>query len=222
MDSPADFPLFVELPTELRLKIWQLTIPEPRVVPVRYNRSSRQYTSTGAPPVAAHICSESRTLFLESYTKLILSPKYESAVFVDFACDTIYFDHLDCSPDGDLSFDLAISPHRDRILKCAINSELWEILRVFRYDSLSEVKLMPNLKTIALVMSKNYEIGTPQRHMSEDGRQTILMESGATTVESGIRHIFWYVQTLKMDLKHSSETEKFWGDNLPHAQMWLW
>lgn len=222
MASLAEFPLFVELPTELRLKIWQLIIPEPRVVPVRYNRLFKQYTSTIEPPIAAQICSESRTLFLESYTKLILSPKYESAVFVNFACDTIYFDHFDCSPDGDLSFDLAISPHRDRILNCAISSELWEILRVFKYDSLSEVKLMPNLKTIALVMSKNYEIGTPQRQMSEEGRETILMESDATTVGSGILHTHWYVQTLKMDLKHNAETEKFWGDNLPHAQMWLW
>jgi len=93
---------------------------------------------------------------------------------------------------------------------------------VFRYDSLSEVKLMPNLKTIALVMSKNYEFGAPQRQLSEDGREMVLVDSDAMTVESGIRHIHWYVQTLKMDLKHNAETERSWGDNLPHAQMWLW
>src|SRR5437868_3062690 len=107
------FESFTNLPSELRIKIWKFGFPEPRVVPVRFNRASQQYTSTSAPPALVHACSQSRSIFLETYTKLILSPRYTSTVFIDFAHDTIFFDNLDCSPDGDLSYDLALSPHAD-------------------------------------------------------------------------------------------------------------
>src|SRR5436309_3339408 len=115
MDLSPVFTVFSSLPSELRIKIWRCAFPGPRVVPVRFQRSSNQYTSNSAPPSLLHVCSESRSLFLSAYTKLILSPKYDSAVFVNFKIDTIFFDNLDCSPDGDLSFDLARSPHSHRI-----------------------------------------------------------------------------------------------------------
>jgi hypothetical protein len=93
----------------------------------------------------------------------MLSPKYNSIVFVNFDIDTIFFDSLDCSPDGDLSLDIARSPHRDRILSCAIDSQVWEVLRVFKYDPLSEVTMMPNLRTIALVMQRDHDNGESQQ-----------------------------------------------------------
>ena len=152
MDPSSVFTLFVSLPSEIRIKIWRCSFPEPRVVPVRFHRSSGQYASNSAPPTLLHVNSESRSICLSTYTRLIISPKYESAVFVNFDIDTIFFDNLDCSPDGDLSLDLAKSPHRNKILSCAIDSQVWEVLRVFKYDSLSEVRMMPNLRTIALVI----------------------------------------------------------------------
>jgi hypothetical protein len=220
MDSPIAFTLFTSLPSELRIKIWKYSLPEPRVVPVRYNRAAKQYTSTTAPPALLHVCSESRSLFLSTYTKFVLSPKYDSAVFVDFERDHIFFDNLDCSPEGDLSLDLAKSPHRDRILSCAIDSQVWEILRVFKYDSLSEVKLMPNLRTIALVMPKDHDRGFHQRRVDEDGRENIFVEIDSATVGSEIRHVSLYVEGLRWELKHA--LEKHWTGNPPHVQMWLW
>jgi hypothetical protein len=220
MANLDEFKLFIALPFELRIKIWKHTFPEPRVVPVRYNRSAKQYTSNEAPPAILSVCSESRSIFLETYTKLILSPKYDSAVFVDFMQDTIFFDSLECSPDGDLSHDLVISPHRDQILCCAIDSQLWEVLRVFRYDSLSEVKLMRGLKTVALVMSKDYERGLHQRRVDDAGMEAMFVDIDPNTVGSEIRHVHWYVETLRWDVKHG--TERPWGDNPPNIQMWLW
>ncbi len=219
MDAYRTFELFTQLPVELRIKVWKHTFPEPRVLSVRFNRVTSQYTSTLAPPALVHVCSESRSLFLETYTKLILSPKYDSAVFIDFARDTLFFDTLDCSPDGDLSLDLASSPHRDRILYCAINSQLWEVLRVFRYDSLSEVRLMPNLKTVALVMSKDYDRGLHQRRVDVDGNQSIFVDADMNTVGGEIRHVHWYVESLRWELKQGLE---HWTVNPPHVQMWLW
>ncbi|KAH7311930.1 hypothetical protein BKA65DRAFT_517837 [Rhexocercosporidium sp. MPI-PUGE-AT-0058] len=212
------FHVFASLPSELRIKIWKCTFPEPRVVPVRFNRGSQQYTSTSAPPALVHACSQSRSIFLETYTKLILSPRYTSTVFVDFARDTIYFDNLDCSPDGDLSFDLALSPHADRILYCAIDAQLWEVLRVFKYDSLSEVKLMRNLKTVALVMAKDYDRGL-QRRGVDNGAHSLFIDVDDNTVGSEIRHVHWYVESLRWEMKHRQE--EFWDGNSPVIQMWL-
>ncbi|KAF8858807.1 hypothetical protein BDZ45DRAFT_386931 [Acephala macrosclerotiorum] len=220
MDAFNTFELFTQLPSELRIKIWKHTFPEPRVVSVRFNRAVSQYTSTSAPPALVHVCTESRSLFLETYTKLILSPKYDSAVFLDFTRDTLYFDSLDCSPDGDLSLDLASSPHRDRILYCAIDSQLWEVLRVFRYDSLSEVRLMPSLKTVALVMSRDHDRGLHQRTVDVDGHQSIFVDADTNTVGGEIRHVHWYVESLRWELKHGLEKHR--TINPPHVQMWLW
>jgi len=216
MDSEPQFHPFPRLPSELRIKIWKYTFPEPRVVPVRYNRAVQQYTSTSEPPALLHVCAESRSLFLDTYTNLILAPRYKSAIFVDFTCDTIFFDHIDCSPEGDLSLDLARSPHSNRILYCAIDAQLWEVLRVFKYDSLSEVKLMPNLKTIALVMSRDYDRGMQQRRTDEDGHTFIEVDS--TSVGSEIRHVGWYVESLRWELKHGLDSPL---NNPPHVQMWL-
>ncbi|KAK0105427.1 hypothetical protein ONS95_004204 [Cadophora gregata] len=209
---------FLTLPSELRIKIWKFGFPEPRVVPVRFNRASQQYTSTTAPPALAHACSQSRSIFLETYTKLVLSPRYTSTVFVDFARDTLFFDNLDCSPDGDLSYDLALSPHADQILNLAVDAQLWEVLRVFKYDSLSEVKLMRNLRTVALVMSKDYDRGL-QRRMDDDGTQSLFIDVDANTVGSEIRHVHWYVESLRWEMKNRQE--EYWDGNTPVIQMWL-
>jgi hypothetical protein len=218
MDFSPTFPLFGSLPSELRIKIWKHAFPKPRIVHVRYNRAVQQYTSKSRPPALLYVCVESRSLFLSTYTNLILSPRHESAVFIDFERDTLFFDHLDCSPDGDLSLDLARSPHSKRILRCAIDSQLWEVLRVFRYESLSEVKLMPNLKTIALVMSKDYERGTQHRITDPDGHGNIFMEVDSNIVGSEIRQVHWYVESIRWELKHGLENH--WNDP-PHVQMWL-
>ncbi|KAF4624892.1 hypothetical protein G7Y89_g13276 [Cudoniella acicularis] len=194
MSSLDTFSLFVELPLELRIKIWGNAFPEPRVVPVRYNRHQKQYTSDAAPPVLLHICTESRDIFLSTYEKLRLSQKYDSAIFVDFSCDTIFFDSLDCSPEGDLSYDLATSLQSHKILSCAIDSQVWEVLRVFRYDALSEVKLLRNLKTIALVLRQDFDRGLRETRSIHDGRETTYVEVASHTVGSEIRHVHCFTE----------------------------
>lgn len=42
MESTPSFPLFNNLPTELRVKVWEYSLPGPRVVPVRYSRAAKQ------------------------------------------------------------------------------------------------------------------------------------------------------------------------------------
>jgi hypothetical protein len=221
MANPRRFPRFTCLPSELRLRIWELSIPEARVVPVRFHRRFNQYVSDAAPPALLHVCSETRTLFLSTHTKLILSPKYDSAVFVNFAIDTIFFDSLDCSPEGDLSLDLARSPHRTRILSCAIETQVWEILRVFKYDPLSEVRMMPKLKTMALVMMRDHDGGERERrHIDRYGSHNFTVRVNSTTVESGLINVQGWVDTLRNDLRQP--LNRLWAGNIPTVQMWLW
>jgi len=221
MEPSSVFTLFTNLPSELRIKIWKHSSPPPRVVPVRFQRNSGQYTSNSAPPTMLHVSSESRSIFLSNYTKLMLSPKYNSIVFVNFDIDTIFFDSLDCSPDGDLSLDLARSPHRDRILSCAIDSQVWEVLRVFKYDPLSEVTMMPNLRTIALVMQRDHDNGESQQFRVDTyGRENVLVRMEPNTADSEIMHVQGWVNHLRADLTHAMELHLIC--NVPSVQTWLW
>jgi hypothetical protein len=219
MDSIDTFALFTSLPSELRIKIWQHALPGPRVVAVRYGRVHDRYISDAPPPALLHVCTESRHVFLSTYENLILSATHESSVFVDFKRDTVFFDNLNCSPCGDLALDLATSPHRDKILQCAIDAQLWEVLRVFRYDTVSEIKLLRNLKTIALVLRHDHDRGLRQIRTSNDG--AVFVEVDSDTVGSEIRHVHWYVESLRWELEHEMEPKWLRGQP-PNVQMWIW
>ncbi|PMD36902.1 hypothetical protein L207DRAFT_569047 [Hyaloscypha variabilis F] len=76
---PTTFPLFTLLPPELRLKIWHLTLPAPRLVPLRYQsstapftpstpKSHRGCTSPALIPITLQINHESRSLALQHYS----------------------------------------------------------------------------------------------------------------------------------------------------------
>ncbi|KAG0650140.1 hypothetical protein D0Z07_2902 [Hyphodiscus hymeniophilus] len=209
---------FENLPSELRIKIWKYMLPGPRVVSVRFDRGAKEYTSSTAPPILLRTCPESRTVALEMYTNLVLSPKYTSSVFVDFDIDTIFFDSLDCSPQGDLSYDLATSPHKDRVLSCAIDVQLWEVLRVFRYESLSELQWMRNLKTVALIMPKDTGMNRRTVEGGEGGRVVVGVDTSLFSDE--LRHAYYYVEGLQKELDEGDK--EHWRNGVPNVQMWLW
>jgi hypothetical protein len=218
MGAFTEFKLFTSLPSELRINIWKQALPAPRIVPVRYSRAFRQYTSGSAPPSLLHVCQESREVFLKSYEKLLLSKKYESSIYIDFTHDTIFFDSLDCSPEGDLAYDLGTCIQSDRILSCAIDAQLWGVLRVFRSDALSEVRQMRNLRTIALVLPMDNNEAQAYKG-DRSGSSTVLFEMDSNLVPAEIRHEHWYVQNLRWELSHRLEE---WGHSIPSAELWLW
>ncbi|RDW66675.1 hypothetical protein BP5796_09424 [Coleophoma crateriformis] len=226
MTSLESFTSFLHLPLELRTKIWRYSLPEPRVVPVQYNRRFEQYTSNTPQPALLHTSREARRVFLEKYDRLVLSPKYPSTVYVNFETDTIYFHDLDCSPDGDLALDLASSPHADRILNIAIDSELWEILRAFKLESLSELGLLRNLKTIALVEPRSLDVkGPPMDWMPEQGWEDVdgvVRLSRTTPARTGgleLGHLGFLFMLLRNELEARKEFE--WGNGKPDVSMWL-
>ena len=127
--------------------------------------------------------------------------------------------------------------------------QLWEVLRVFRYESLSELQWLGNLRTVALVMPKEREKergllgrvagegerdardvrdeerlgGGDERRLGDgdgDGGGRLVVESDADLFSAEIRHSYWYVECLRGELE--KDRTKHWGSGIPNVQMWLW
>lgn len=125
----TSFTLFPELPTELRLAIWKLTLPGPRFVEIQNTIAFRDEAKTKInqtittwhataiekAPVAFFICRESRAEVINIYTPL-KSTDGNPAILVDFKTDVLCFrsrayynnigDFLDDLPDNRLQMNL--------------------------------------------------------------------------------------------------------------------
>jgi 2EXR family len=89
--SPT-FTLFPKLAVELRLRIWELALPGPRLVEMRSDACPRDNSHRSTPSIL-HVCSESRAEALKWYTALPLGLASDPlrAVYVNFEIDTLYF-----------------------------------------------------------------------------------------------------------------------------------
>lgn len=92
----AGFHKFTQLPPEVRNSIWELTLPEPRVLDI-YPASTNQKTparqglrfaneSTERPPAASAVCRESHSIILYHYKPLTLS---SATKYVDLSRDIL-------------------------------------------------------------------------------------------------------------------------------------
>jgi 2EXR family len=92
------FPLFPILPTEIRLKIWQLALPGPRVVRVHaYDEANylSLFRSPTPPPQILFVCRESREQALLLY-ELCFGLEHinaPSTIYFNHELDTLYFEH---------------------------------------------------------------------------------------------------------------------------------
>ncbi|KUJ22672.1 uncharacterized protein LY89DRAFT_307337 [Mollisia scopiformis] len=98
----ASFTLFPELPFELRLKIWQFSVPGPRILGVGheiqyksfYGRllpSTIEWRTSDPIPSLLHVCHESRKEALKLYQRSLGVPLKQGKNYIDFGNDTIYF-----------------------------------------------------------------------------------------------------------------------------------
>lgn len=181
--------------------------------------------TTSPPCLLLSINQHSRATFLETYTNLQLSPKYPSTIYIDLKEDTVFFDTLDCSPHGDLALDLATSSLRTRLRKLAISVELWEVLRVFRYEALSEIRCLSNLRTMALVLLRE---GREFGRVGDGQGMVTLADAAWETADGEIRNCLWYVENLRRELEKDVKQEKEtsadanWEKAAPNVQLWLW
>jgi hypothetical protein len=102
MDSHSTFTRFPELPTELRLKIWDLAASERRLVHINYQKESlafgtgkkfyaKAFISSNPPPALLHTCRESRYETLPSYTLCFSTPHSPKRTYIAFSTDTVRF-----------------------------------------------------------------------------------------------------------------------------------
>jgi hypothetical protein len=126
--SPT-FP-FQKLIVELRLKIWKLALPGPRLVEMRSDAHPRINSHRSTPSIL-HVCSESRTEALKWYTALPLGLASDPsrAVYVNFQIDTLYFN---VNPEGWkctwpwAGYGHEVEPLMNNVRFMAISSEAWE------------------------------------------------------------------------------------------------
>ncbi|EGX89310.1 hypothetical protein CCM_07561 [Cordyceps militaris CM01] len=102
-DSPASFSLFSRLPVELRLRIWNYSLPGTRIVPVRCggdelapDSAPRLIAATGCTtttpnPANLSICAESRVEATKSYRRCFGFARQPGRVYFDPRRDVLYF-----------------------------------------------------------------------------------------------------------------------------------
>lgn len=103
------FKLFPKLPVEIRVMIWRLCLPGPRVVDIRMRKKSipttigeilgvSRFISSVDHPVILHVCSESRSIARQhyrlSFPKKTKAERSPPKIYIDFSIDTIWFDNL--------------------------------------------------------------------------------------------------------------------------------
>lgn len=83
------FTIFSNLPSELRIKIWQQAC-SPRTVTLTYNTSSSSFSSTTPPPTLLSVSHETREEALRIYTLSFGTPTEAPKVYFNPLLDTLY------------------------------------------------------------------------------------------------------------------------------------
>ncbi|RAL59480.1 hypothetical protein DID88_006595 [Monilinia fructigena] len=85
------FTLFPILPTELRIKIWQLAASQPRIVHITYDHPTESLVSLSPAPALLATCGESRDESLPFFKKLSLpNSACNSIIYLNLEVDTCY------------------------------------------------------------------------------------------------------------------------------------
>jgi len=91
MDSIShSFHAFRQLPPELRLRVWTLALPPPRVIELTWMSQARSVTSKSPTPAILHACEESRYNTIQFYEQVNFGD-CSQIILVDFERDTIFF-----------------------------------------------------------------------------------------------------------------------------------
>ncbi|KAM3550095.1 hypothetical protein MY1884_008420 [Beauveria asiatica] len=103
LDRPESFSRFSDLPPEIRLVVWEYSLPGTRIVSVRCGADdlvpdSRRSpvavlgcTTTTPNPANLHICVESRTEAIKSYRRCFGFARRPGHIYFDPTRDVLYF-----------------------------------------------------------------------------------------------------------------------------------
>lgn len=144
--SPSQiFPLFSQLPTEIRLKIWEEVAAQPHTVELTCTPTSSylpggRWISHSKPAPIFNVCAESRYIAYAKYASLVISPEQlgvplKTPLYFNFEADTLW-----------LCADLSVPLARDLLEK---NEQLKENLRFLAVSKrtwkvINQVELTPS------------------------------------------------------------------------------
>ncbi|KAM0458737.1 hypothetical protein ACHAPV_005726 [Trichoderma viride] len=156
------FHSFAKLPTELRLRIWELSLPSPRLVPIqcgsnnislpesstpisltssRHNFTTDGCMSSAPVPVNLHVCTESRLEALQTYRPCFGFARGPGQILFNPEIDIMYFGPCE-------GFMAANSQFRTCMMLCD-QQELASVRRLAINDALFWIGNMYNSMTAA-------------------------------------------------------------------------
>ncbi|KAL0931680.1 uncharacterized protein CTRU02_212633 [Colletotrichum truncatum] len=210
------FHLFPQLPTELRLKIWNFNLPSPRIVPIRYGAGSLCFASnTQSPrpstsgctsyadiPINLHICHESRAEALKSYALSFGMTRNPGQIFFDKKRDVLYFGARDGYMASEAQFltVMALCDPKDlsEVRYLAINDSLFWVDSTYQSMSaanltvevLKQVRVrMPQLEHLIFVPRDENPVYDDQVELVEANHHGALEQRMARQMETGMRAV---------------------------------
>ncbi|KAI1852391.1 hypothetical protein JX265_003842 [Neoarthrinium moseri] len=150
--GPRSFTRFNDLPPELRIKIWQQSLPGPRTVAVKSPYAQRQpspksledavaqhgddvetWTSTTQIPALLHVNAEARHEALKHYRLSLAVGISQPRVYVDFSRDTLFFGNAELKPE--CSSLWSATKDMDKVERLAVVPEgAWRVFRWKKID----------------------------------------------------------------------------------------
>ncbi|KAK6954133.1 hypothetical protein Daesc_004095 [Daldinia eschscholtzii] len=187
LQSPTTFNKFNQLPPELRIKIWQYAMPDPRTVVVKspysgqkqtprsleegildsYSQGEAWYSNTQIPALL-HVNAEARYEALKHYRLSLGVGGLQPRIYVDFSRDTLFFGNSELKPE--CSSLWASTEGLDQVQRLAVVPEgAWRVLRWKKVD-------LNSLERIIFVHdTEKLELG-PLPQLVEDEPQDIEAE----------------------------------------------
>ncbi|KAI9167376.1 hypothetical protein HJFPF1_03503 [Paramyrothecium foliicola] len=222
-DCSRTFHSFGRLPTELRLRIWKLSLPASRFVPIRCgldadeddeSSCSRALTtgcvSTIPIPAALHTCVESREVALESYSLLFGFARGPGQVFFRPDTDILFFGARKgyMAADAQLRTCMSLCAPADlgAVRRVAVSDALFWIGPEYRSMTAGALSVelihlicsrMPALEEIIFVPREEDLVLPPKKVMQRMGQQ---IQASMETISRQVPHWrspAWRIQPLE-------------------------
>jgi hypothetical protein len=193
--SALCFPRFPELPTEIRLKIWESCLPDPRALEVDYGDRSEFLRCKYPPPIALQICRESRAEALKHYELVFDSRPNARRIYFDFSRDGLHFQHINI---------FSFFPHDEALLR-AIGHDLARVrfMSCRLPESGMSMPSLPDLRDLNALQEISLLI--PPR--GQDGPDKIFVDPSTVTLSP--KCSFRAIQFLETDRDRVVE---LWSD----------
>jgi hypothetical protein len=191
----ATFIHFPQLPLELRLVIWSLTL-QPRVVEIRYSRLlDTGFKSSSHLPVALQICQESRSRVLDQYPFCFGSKFHPANIRFSFALDTLYI-------PGAVTWDV---------------NHLRKILENLELSSIKHLAISANVLPSGAVPNETFRAAVKRAVEKFTGLEELLIvfdyaemnpgmaEAGEISLFDKVPHEFSYFTSRPVQLPNAAE-----------------